>query len=645
MTFGKTSAEPIGYNVTHDNGVVAMAFSTGNSLFPDPPAYRIGLDVMLLQLPKRDTFPGFVEIFSEQLTSLERTILLPPASAPSLSPREQLRRFYLIWTLKEAYTKALGLGMGFDFSRIEYDVPNDVVRIDGVAPRGWRTQTLSPKRDISPGPPSPTFTETTNASVLNFGPNGPEKVVTRANLKASLQSYEELLNRCANYRAALLTMSKATAGFADAMEACAGLKGPNYETGTRLQAAAGLHHLMSNHFHVMAETLDKQFEKPLRQHLENYRHVVTERSNAYEKALREKSRIIRQTEMGNLKQKGRNLQSFREALAVLQRQVDELDELKASHYQAIVEHEEEVWDFVQGKVCLVVRSTLDVFDRFTSKASDPIIEPMLQTIPDPFDSYGPPPAEDQIFSILPPLSVIANVPSSAPSPLTSSTAELDSNDGLSSGKNSWTNSGGFFPDTAAAWADVPSGSPPPHTNSSAPGSGTTSPTRSISPTSNLKPASPTSGLSRRHSHPVSAFPHHSRKSESKLRSVLSVLDEGGASLARPQNGSAADVESGHARSMSADSGTGADVSSGRGKAPDFGGAGSNVWGGVRYLDVSNPSRDDSEEEEEAGDSTPRNTLRAKAQPPPLPSFDDPPLSERSRSPHSDDTAIPSPVVS
>ena len=63
-----------------------------------------------------------------------------------------------------------------------------------------------------------------------------------------------------------------------------------------------------------------------------------------------------------------DLQTFREALAVLQRQVDELDELKAHHYQEIVEHEEEVWDFVQGKVCLVVRSTMDVFDRLTSKA-------------------------------------------------------------------------------------------------------------------------------------------------------------------------------------------------------------------------------------------------------------------------------------
>lgn len=58
---------PIGYNITHDNGVVGMAFSSGADLYPDPPAYRVGLDVMLLQLPKRDTFPGFVDIFSEQV--------------------------------------------------------------------------------------------------------------------------------------------------------------------------------------------------------------------------------------------------------------------------------------------------------------------------------------------------------------------------------------------------------------------------------------------------------------------------------------------------------------------------------------------------------------------------------------------------
>jgi hypothetical protein len=47
-----------------------------------------------------------------------------------------------------------------------------------------------------------------------------------------------------------------------------------------------------------------------------------------------------------------DLQNFRQALAVLQRQVDELDELKVSHYQEIVDHEEEVWEAVQSKVCM-----------------------------------------------------------------------------------------------------------------------------------------------------------------------------------------------------------------------------------------------------------------------------------------------------
>ncbi|TFK93920.1 hypothetical protein K466DRAFT_537223 [Polyporus arcularius HHB13444] len=503
--------------------------------------------------------------------------------------------------------------------------------------RSLRTQALSPKRDMSPGPPSPTFTETTNASVLNFGPDGPEKIITRANLKASLQSYEELLNRCATYRAALLTMSRATAGFADAMEACSSLKGPNYESGTRMQAAAGLHHLMSNHFHVMAETLDKQFEKPLRQHLENYRIVVTERSNAYERALREKSNIIRQIEMGNMKAKGRNLQTFREALAVLQRQVDELDELKARHYQEIVEHEEEVWDFVQGKVCLAVRSTMDVFDRLTSKASDPVIEPMLQTVPDPFDSYGPPPAEDQIFSILPPLSVIANAPSSSPSPLTASTPELESSDELPSGKNSWSSTGGFFPDTAAAWADVPS-SPP---GGSAPGSGAVSPVRSISPPNMPKASAAQTSINRRHSHPVSSssYSHHARKSESKLRSVLSVLDEA------PHIHPDGETEDAHPRSMSTDSGVSVSSSSTtNGKAPDLGGVDAGVWASLtpKSSDLDNPAGVGRGED----DTTPRNTLRASRTSPPIPSFEGTPYAGRSRSPQSDDTTVPStPIAS
>jgi hypothetical protein len=63
-----------------------------------------------------------------------------------------------------------------------------------------------------------------------------------------------------------------------------------------------------------------------------------------------------------------DLQSFREALSILQRQVDELDGIKTQHYKEIIEHEESVWNTVQAKTSVIVRSTMDVFDRLTSKA-------------------------------------------------------------------------------------------------------------------------------------------------------------------------------------------------------------------------------------------------------------------------------------
>ena len=60
-------SEPIGYNITHDNGLIAMAYASGADLHPDPPAYKIGVDVMLLQLPRRTNYEGFVESVSDQV--------------------------------------------------------------------------------------------------------------------------------------------------------------------------------------------------------------------------------------------------------------------------------------------------------------------------------------------------------------------------------------------------------------------------------------------------------------------------------------------------------------------------------------------------------------------------------------------------
>jgi hypothetical protein len=130
---------------------------------------------------------------------------------------------------------------------------------------------------------------------------------------------------------------------------------------------------------------------------------------------------------------------------------------------------------------------------------------MLQSIPDPFDAYGPPPAEDQIFSILPPLSIMNPAPSTPGSLLSTPVQAL-----APVLPAAWTSAnGGNFPDSVSQWADVhsPSSTPP----------------RSVSPPSTL---------GRRNSvPPSSSTSHHPRKSESKLRTVLSIIDESGHSRA------------------------------------------------------------------------------------------------------------------
>jgi hypothetical protein len=150
----------------------------------------------------------------------------------------------------------------------------------------------SSKHNLSQGPPSPTLSEATNASAINFGANvGPSKIITRANLKASLQAYEDVSRSSSQRprfnRRACLSLSTAAQHTAQPLSPCRRrrralrtpwkdvarmclqisltlenwggrthilrirLKGPSYEAGSRLQAASGVHHLIGNLWHVL----------------------------------------------------------------------------------------------------------------------------------------------------------------------------------------------------------------------------------------------------------------------------------------------------------------------------------------------------------------------------------------------------------
>lgn len=64
------------------------------------------------------------------------------------------------------------------------------------------TSTITPRRD---SPPSPTFSEGTNASSMNFGDRtSPSKIITRADLKQSTQAFESVRSLFAFTSIALL---------------------------------------------------------------------------------------------------------------------------------------------------------------------------------------------------------------------------------------------------------------------------------------------------------------------------------------------------------------------------------------------------------------------------------------------------------
>ncbi|KIO28864.1 hypothetical protein M407DRAFT_21941 [Tulasnella calospora MUT 4182] len=434
-------------------------------------------------------------------------------------------------------------------------LPAGFMRVRKESSASVATQTTQATTSKPNRAKSPTFSTTTAASDM---PLSPGVVITRADLRASVKAYEELVGALASYRTALTTVSNASAKVARALENCARLKGLSDDAACGLQAAGGLHHVIANHEQVLGRSLQVNCEQPLRQHLDAYKGAVSERSAAYERTLVDKSRVIRQTEKENLnlgRKRHRDLNSFRKTLAILQAQVDDLDRLKADYYESVLSHEEQVWDFVLGKVSYSVRATLDVYDRVTTKASDSNLESMLLSVPDPFDTYGPQKSEEQIFSILPPLALsMTSTSSPAPSsiplhPHSHSMAPLSAPPITNGGQvdnlltpsaspassasppsppfigqsptsmPSWmhpfqgSSTAATFVSGSAEWADSPSISNSPQTLAG-PSSSTTPPRRPTYPFTGPRASTP---------------PKLGSRAESKLRTVLSAASEDEAS--------------------------------------------------------------------------------------------------------------------
>ncbi|OZJ03110.1 hypothetical protein BZG36_03377 [Bifiguratus adelaidae] len=122
----KASLYDTSFNISNHGDYVVLGARAG---------MQVGVDVMKVeQAVREESLDQFFSYFAEQYTPSEWALVR------AVPHSEQLRLFYKIWTLKECYVKAIGLGLGFPLTRLEFshiDQPVPQLQVDGQPAKNW----------------------------------------------------------------------------------------------------------------------------------------------------------------------------------------------------------------------------------------------------------------------------------------------------------------------------------------------------------------------------------------------------------------------------------------------------------------------------------------------------------------------------
>jgi len=103
-------------SISHQFPFVGMARLVGGNVTSDP-LIHVGFDIVCYDVynPRMyETIAEFVDVFQDNFAPSEWELIQQAQNEDEL-----LHEFCLRWAIKEAYTKALGVGLGFDFGSFE----------------------------------------------------------------------------------------------------------------------------------------------------------------------------------------------------------------------------------------------------------------------------------------------------------------------------------------------------------------------------------------------------------------------------------------------------------------------------------------------------------------------------------------------
>ncbi|XP_031510739.1 peroxiredoxin-like 2C [Papio anubis] len=81
------------------------------------PELQVGIDIMKTSFPSRGSIPEFFHIMKRKFTNKEWETI-----RSFKDEWTQLDMFYRNWALKESFIKAIGVGLGFELQRLEFDL-------------------------------------------------------------------------------------------------------------------------------------------------------------------------------------------------------------------------------------------------------------------------------------------------------------------------------------------------------------------------------------------------------------------------------------------------------------------------------------------------------------------------------------------
>jgi 4'-phosphopantetheinyl transferase len=131
----------LNFNVSHQGDYVVLA--------SDPSASQLGIDIMNVSEPRRigSNLDDYFRMMNKQFSDGEWVQIRTYYDAP-LSEKKQMSNFIRFWCLKEAYVKAIGVGIVIDLRRIEFTTESDLrmgnitrdtkVKVDGEWRGEWK---------------------------------------------------------------------------------------------------------------------------------------------------------------------------------------------------------------------------------------------------------------------------------------------------------------------------------------------------------------------------------------------------------------------------------------------------------------------------------------------------------------------------